>query len=160
MFNSKNCRKNPLMNCPNKPSNESTNKFSNELSRNCSINLSKQSSTNHLKHQTEIAKKKTPKTSWKKPRQKIRKNPHETLCNKFPKRYSQKLPISYHWWWIFLAYLKVSKYQNQFFLKLYCPKNKQNIRQDSALSKLGQKFVKYFIRFWGNGFSRKIASEI
>ena len=29
--------------------------------------------------------------------------------------------------------LKVSKSQKQFFLKLHCPKNEQNIRQNSAL---------------------------
>jgi hypothetical protein len=29
--------------------------------------------------------------------------------------------------------LKVSKSQRQFFLKLHCPKNERNIRQNSAL---------------------------
>ena len=29
-----------------------------------------------------------------------------------------------------------------------------------CLMKLGQNFVKYFFRFWGNGFSRKNAFEI
>ena len=29
--------------------------------------------------------------------------------------------------------IKVSKSQKQFFLKLHCPKNEQNIRQNSAL---------------------------
>ena len=29
--------------------------------------------------------------------------------------------------------LKVSKYQKHFFLKLHCPKNERNIRQNSAL---------------------------
>ena len=34
---------------------------------------------------------------------------------------------------ISLPFLKVSKSQNIFFLKLHCPKNEQNIRQNSAL---------------------------
>ena len=33
----------------------------------------------------------------------------------------------------FGGYLKVSKFLRQFFLKLHCPKNERNIRQNSAL---------------------------
>ena len=55
--------------------------------------------------------------------------------------------------------LKVSKSQKQFFLKLHSPKKELNIRQNSAL-KLRQKFVKYFVRYLGNGISRKNAFEI
>ena len=48
-----------------------------------------------------------------------------------------------------LLTLKVSKSQKQFFLKTkFCP------------IKLGQNFVKYFVRFLGNGVSRKIVFEI
>ena len=35
---------------------------------------------------------------------------------------------------IFSAPLKVSKSQKHFFLKLHCPKNELNIRQNSALA--------------------------
>jgi hypothetical protein len=59
-----------------------------------------------------------------------------------------------------LLLLKASKSQKQFFLKLHYPKNEKNIRQNSALMKLGQKFVKYFVRFLSNGGSRKNAFEI
>ena len=37
-----------------------------------------------------------------------------------------------------LALLKVSKSQKYFFLKLHCPKNEQNIRQDSAIASQGR----------------------
>ena len=43
-------------------------------------------------------------------------------------------------------YSLVRKSQNQFFLKLHCPK--------------GQNFVKYFVRFLANGVSTKNAFEI
>jgi hypothetical protein len=33
---------------------------------------------------------------------------------------------------VILASLKVTKSQKQFFLKLHCPKNKRNIRQNSG----------------------------
>ena len=34
---------------------------------------------------------------------------------------------------VLLQLVKVSKSQKHFFLKLYCPKNERNIRQNSAL---------------------------
>ena len=57
--------------------------------------------------------------------------------------------------------LKVSKSQKQFLLKLHSLKTERNIRQNSALHmKLGQNFVKYFVRSLGNRVSRKNAFEI
>ena len=60
--------------------------------------------------------------------------------------------------------LKASKSQKHFFLKLGCPKNERNIRQNSALE-----FKKWLnktiligplFRFQGNGISRQNAFEI
>ena len=56
----------------------------------------------------------------------------------------------------FFLFLKVSESQKQFFLKLHSPKNEQNIRPNFVRAE----FVKYFVRFLGNGVSRKIAFEI
>ena len=66
--------------------------------------------------------------------------------------------------------LKVSKSQKQFFLKLHCPQNIQNIWQSSAPAhKITEILVKilsywaraeYFVHFLGNGVSIKNAFEI
>ena len=61
--------------------------------------------------------------------------------------------------WIFsseICMIKVCKSQKHFFLKFHCPKNKRNIWQNSALAHT----AKYFVRFLGNGVSRKNAFEI
>ena len=47
----------------------------------------------------------------------------------FEQKNSFVFPVSF-----FFLLLKVSKSQKHFFLKLHCPKNRQNIRQKSALA--------------------------
>ena len=44
--------------------------------------------------------------------------------------------------------LKVRKSLKQFFLKLHCPKNQTKYQTKFCPMKLGQKFVKYFVRYW------------
>ena len=44
--------------------------------------------------------------------------------------------------------LKVSKSQKHFFLKLHCPKNEQNICQNSALASYGIFFSNILFVFW------------
>ena len=44
--------------------------------------------------------------------------------------------------------LKVSKSQKHFFLKLHCPKNEQNICQNSALASYGIIFSNILFVFW------------
>ena len=56
--------------------------------------------------------------------------------------------------------LKVSKSQNNFFLKLHCPKMNEILDKILPYMKLGQNFVKYFVRFLGNGVSRNNVFEI
>ena len=54
--------------------------------------------------------------------------------------------------------VKVSKYQKHFFLKLHCPKDERNIRQNYALACfIRQNFVQYFVTFvfWANEFQEK-----
>ena len=55
--------------------------------------------------------------------------------------------------------VKVSKYQKHFFLKLHCPKDERNIRQNYALACfIRQNFVQYFVTFvfWENEFQEKL----
>ena len=46
------------------------------------------------------------------------------------------------------------------FLETPLPKKRTKYLTKFCHIKLGQKFVKYFVRFLGNGVSRKIAFEI
>ena len=46
---------------------------------------------------------------------------------------NKNLHLAFPWSHLELPSLKVSKFQKHFFLKLHCPKNEQNIRQNSAL---------------------------
>ena len=58
--------------------------------------------------------------------------------------------------------LKVSKSKKTFFSKLHRPKTERNIIENWKFCsmKLGQNFVKYFVRYLGNGVSTKNAFEI
>ena len=57
-------------------------------------------------------------------------------------------------------YIKVSTYQKHFFLKLHYPKRRTKYYTKLYPIKLGQNFVKNFVRYLGNGVSRKNAFEI
>ena len=48
----------------------------------------------------------------------------------------------------FCKSLKVSKSQKQFLLKLYCPKNERNIRQNSVLWSLSTISLVFWAFFW------------
>ena len=53
------------------------------------------------------------------------------------------------------VYIKVSKSQKHFFLKLHCPKNERNIRQNSVLA-LSSFIRAEFRSFFGQwGFKKK-----
>ena len=57
---------------------------------------------------------------------------------------------------IFPSLLKVSKSEKHFFLGTPLPKKWMKFFTKVSPMKLGQNFVKYFVRFLGNGVSRKM----
>ena len=52
--------------------------------------------------------------------------------------------------------LKVSKSQKQFFLKLHCPRNEQNTRQNSALWSWGRNLSNISFIFWAMEVQEKM----
>ena len=57
---------------------------------------------------------------------------------------------------IFSSYLKVSKFEKHFFLKLHCPKTERNISQNSALVLYSRILSNISFVFWAMEFQEKM----